>query len=127
MEGGVLRIDVALYGSIARVLGGKHLAQEEVELPEGSTFGDLLRQLYLSPEAVGLVFINAVLHNLPGLQLSLEDPLHEGDHVGIFEVSYVWPYHYRGGAPMSPRLQAYVSTHEYLRHRPRSRPRGGET
>ena len=122
-----MEIEVALYGDIAQALGGKHLAQARLTLPGGATMGDLLQQLGLAPERVGLVFINAVLHNLPGLQLFLEDRLQDGDHVGIFAVSYVWPYHYRGGAPMSPRLQAYVSTHEYLRHRPRPASREGKS
>jgi len=122
-----MELDVALYGPIAAALGGKHLAQEKVELPEGATLETLLRQLNISPREVGLVFVNSVLHNLPGLQLFLQDPLHPGDHVGMFHVSYVWPYHYRGGAPMSPRLQEYVRTHEYLRHHPRSVEAGGES
>ncbi len=122
-----MRIEVAVYGrEIAPYVGGKHLAQRWVELREGATLRDLLTALGIPPEKVGLVFINAVLHDLPGLHLSLGDPLHPNDHVGLFAADYVWPYHYRGGAPMSPRLQAYVRSHDYLRHHPRRSEAGFE-
>ncbi len=112
-------IEVALYGPIAHAGGGKHVAVFEMEIPEPATVGGLLERLGLQAEEIGLVFINHVLHDLPGLHLSLNDELHDGDHIGIFAENYVWPYHYRGGAPMSPKLAEYTSTHDYLRHRPR--------
>jgi len=114
-----MKIEVALYGSIARKAGGRHLKVLSMELPQGARIRDILDKFNLKPEEIGLVFINAVLHDLPGPHLSLEDEVHDGDHVGIFAEDYVWPYHYRGGAPMSPKLKEYVSTHEYLRHRPK--------
>lgn len=115
-----MQVDVSLYGPIAHVAGGKHLASVRVSLPEGARVEDLLERLGLAPDEIGLVFINAVLHDLPGLHLSLTDELHDGDRVGLFAAFYVWPYHYRGGAVMSPKLQEYTATHDYLRHQPKS-------
>jgi sulfur carrier protein ThiS len=115
-----MKISLHLYGTIAHALGGRHIAMQELTLGESTTIGNLLKQLGLQPEEIGLVFVNAVLHDLPGLHISLEDEIHDGDHLGIFASTYVWPYHYRGGAPMSPRLAAYTRTHDYLRHHPPS-------
>ncbi len=115
-----MQIDVALYGrQIASFIGERHLGQRTLELREGATVRDLLAALGVPAEEVGLVFINAVLHDLPGLHLSLDQVLAGGDHVGLFAADHAWPYHYRGGAPMSPRLEAYLRTHDYLRHSPR--------
>ncbi len=115
-----MEVVVSLYGPIARACGGKHLATTRVSLPDNALVKDLLEHLGLSPDEVGLVFINSVLHDLPGLHLSLEDELHHGDRIGLFAAFYVWPYHYRGGAVMSKRLKEYTMTHEYLRHQPRT-------
>ena len=113
-----MKIELALYGSIARKAGGRHIKVLQVELPKGARVHDILNHFGIQPEEIGLVFVNAVLHDLPGLHLSLDDEVHDGDHVGIFAADYIWPYQYRGGAPMSPKLKEYTSTHEYLRHRP---------
>ncbi len=119
-----LNLTVSLYGPIARAGGGHHLASLQVQLPAGSRVRDLLDHLGLRPDDIGLVFINSVLHDLPGLSLSLDDELHDGDRIALFSAFYVWPYHYRGGAKMSPRLREYVTTHEYLRHTPASSTSG---
>ena len=115
-----MAISLHLYGPIARAAGGTHLAMVTLDMGERTTVRDILEHFGISPEEIGLVFVNAVLHDLPGLHISLDDEVHDGDHVGIFAVDYVWPYHYRGGAPMSPKLAEYTRTHDYLRHRPHS-------
>ncbi len=114
-----MEINVSLYGAIARAGGGRHLASLRVYLKPHARVRDLLEHLGLQPEEVGLVFINSILHDLPGLSLSLDDELHNNDRVALFSSMYVWPYHYRGGAVMSSRLREYVATHDYLRHTPR--------
>ncbi|HFC09824.1 MAG TPA: hypothetical protein ENJ54_08270 [Chloroflexi bacterium] len=114
-----MSISLHLYGTIAQHAGGKHIATLTIPLEGTTTVRELLARFSIPPEETGLVFINAVLHDLPGLHLSLDDPVHDGDHVGIFAADYVWPYQYRGGAPMSSKLAAYTQTHDYLRHRPR--------
>ena len=98
-------VDLALYGKIARALGGKHVAQQDVALPDGATVGDLFTFLKISPDEKSFVFINAVLCDLPGLNASWNEPLHDGDHVGVFALGYMWPYQYRNGAPMSESLK----------------------
>ena len=113
-----MNIEVALYGEIARAGGGKHVAVLEMTLPDGAKIRDLLTHLGLKSEDVGLVFVNSVLHDLPGLSVSRDDELHQGDHVGLFAINYVWPYQYRDGTRMSPKLEEEVAQHGYMRHRP---------
>jgi hypothetical protein len=85
--------------------GGKHIAQRTVELPDGACKADLLAELGVLPEERGYLFINAVLYDLPGLETDGLDPLSDGDHVGIFSTTYMWPYQYRDGIPMSESLK----------------------
>ena len=115
-----MNLEVALYGRIARAGGGKHVAVFDVQLPQGAQMKDLLAHLGVKTEEVGLVFVNAVLHDLPGLHVSMEDALHDGDHVGLFAINYVWPYQYRDGARVSPRLREALATQGYMRHRPQT-------
>ena len=94
------------------------MAVFDLQLQQGARIKDLIAHLGLKSEDIGLVFVNSVLHDLPGLQVSREDIIHEGDHIGLFSGNYVWPYQYRDGARMSPRLQAEIAHHGYMRHRP---------
>ena len=112
------KIGVSLYGGIARFAGGKFIAETEVELPEDATLGDLFAKLGLPTDEIGIVFVNAVLHNLPGIMVCENDPVNDGDHVGIFAEDRVWPYQYRDGARMSESLRKAVIDGGYLRHRP---------
>jgi len=112
------KIGVALYGGIARFAGGKFIAEAEVELPANATLGDLFAELGLPQDEIGIVFVDAVLHNLPGIMVCADDPLSDGAHVGIFAVDRVWPYQYRDGARMSESLRKAVADGGYLRHRP---------
>ena len=111
-------IDVALYGGVARFAGGKFIAETTLDLPEGSTLGDLFAELGLPLEEIGIVFVDAVLHNLPGIMVCENDPLYDGAHVGIFAIDRVWPYQYRDGARVSASLKQKLDEDGYLRHRP---------
>ncbi len=97
-------VNVTLYGDIARQAGGKHLATVDLQLPNGADIDTLLEQLSLPPSERGYLFINAVLHDAPGLYASRNDPLEDGDHVGIFSTRHMWPYQYRDGIRMSSSL-----------------------
>jgi hypothetical protein len=101
-------IDVALYGHIAKYGGGTHVAQLKVELPPEAGVGDLLEKLGVAAREKGYIFINAVLADMPGLDVARLEALHDGDHVGIFSISRMWPYQYRDGFPMTERLAEEV-------------------
>ncbi len=101
-------IDVALYGNIAKYGGGTHVAQLKVELPPEACVGDLLVKLGLAACEKGYIIINAVLADMPGLDAARHEALHDGDHVGIFSITHMWPYQYRDGFPMTERLAEEV-------------------
>lgn len=99
------KINVTLYGDIARFGGGKHIANLDLELSPGMTIDRLLSELSIPPAERGYLFINSVLHDMPGLYASQNDPLKEGDHAGIFSIRHMWPYQYRDGIHMSEALK----------------------
>jgi hypothetical protein len=109
-------IDVALYGAIARYAGGRHMRQCTVTLPPGSTLQDLFERLALPAGERGYVFRNAVLCDMPGLNVAGQERLAEGDHVGIFSADRAWPYQYRQGTKVSEALAAALAKRGELRH-----------
>ena len=119
-------VDVALYGDIARCGGGTLVAQLKVDLPEGACVGDLLDKLGVADSARGYVFINAVLADMPGLNVVRPEPLHEGDHVGVFSILHMWPYQYRDGMPMTASLQAATRERGVLHHTYANTPTKGD-
>jgi hypothetical protein len=98
-------INITLYGDIAGYGGGKHIATLDIEVPEGAVIDMLLKEISLPPEERGYLFINSVLHDVPGLYASQGDQLKDGDHVGIFSIRHMWPYQYRQGIHMSQALE----------------------
>ncbi len=109
-------VDVALYGSIAKYGGGTHVAQLKVEMPPEACLGDLLDKLGVGDGERGYIFINAVLADMPGLNVCRPEPLHDADHVGLFSITHMWPHQYRDGIPMKERLQAAMREQGALRH-----------
>ena len=109
-------IDLALYGSLARFGGGKYVAKLKTTLQPKSTIGDLFKKFGISADEKSYVFINAVLCDMPGLNASLNEELHDGDHVGIFSNGYMWPYQYRDGARMSESLREVLDARWALHH-----------
>jgi hypothetical protein len=116
----VITIDVALYGSLAQLAGGKHIASMQVELPEEATKSDLYAKLKIEPDEVGFVFINAILCSMPGVQVELDRPLKEGDHLGIFSTTHMWPYQYRDGIAMTENLKQALDDRGAMHHSYRS-------
>jgi hypothetical protein len=100
-------IEVWLYGPIARYAGeasqGSY-AQLNLEMPVGSTVGDLVRRLGIPAEERGITFVNGNLAALPGLEVDLELVLEDGDRVGISHRKSMWPMQYRFGAQLTPQL-----------------------
>jgi hypothetical protein len=106
-----IQVNVSLYGSLARIAGGRYVGQTTVELRAGACKKDLLAQLGIPAEEKGYLFINAVLCDVPGLTTDGLDPLQDGDHVGIFSKTYMWPYQYRDGVKMSEELRKALQEH----------------
>jgi hypothetical protein len=111
-----ISVNVALYGPLARRLGKRYVASEEIELPAGSMFADLLHHLHIQTEERGYVFINSVLCDVPGLNAAVHQVLNTGDHVGIFSLESMWPYQYRDGIPMSDALKAAMEKFGAMHH-----------
>ena len=109
-------INITLYGDIAAQGGGKYIASLDLELPEGARMQDLFQTIGLAPEDRGYLFINAILHDMPGLYASKEVPLKEGDHVGIFSIRHMWPYQYRDGIRLSDDLKKAMKEHGEMRN-----------
>lgn len=109
-------VDVAIYGTLAHLLGGKFVATREITLPENAKVKKLYAQIGIPPEKTTYVFINAILSDMPGLGVVLEDELHDGDHIGIFSLGYMWPHQYRHGAAISQRVRAALNERGALQH-----------
>jgi molybdopterin converting factor small subunit len=112
----VYNIDIVLYGSIAKALGGKHIAKTDLEVELGTTLGEVIEKLGVNPDEKGYVFINSVLCDVPGLDASCNQVLEDGDHVGIFSLVYMWPYQYRDGARMSEALKQALGESGAMHH-----------
>lgn len=112
----MINVHVTLYGDIAHFAGGKHIASKEVQLHPEACIKDLLHHLGVPPDERGYLFINAVLHDAPGLFASRDASLHEGDHVGIFSTTHMWPYQYRDGIRMSKALEQAIKEHGPIRN-----------
>ncbi|MCX6034073.1 MAG: MoaD/ThiS family protein [Chloroflexi bacterium] len=100
-------IDVWLYGELARYGGEANqgsFANPKVNLPDGSTIGNLLLQLLIPAEARGITFINGELSAMPGLQPDLDHPLRDGDRVAFFHLRSMWPFQYRFGVRMADEM-----------------------
>lgn len=111
-----ITIDVAVYGPLARAVGGKHIATKEVTLNAGVTLGYLRGQLGIKEEDTGYIFINSILCDVPGLNASQNLPLNDGDHIGFFSKVHMWPYQYRDGAPMTQELKEALKERGAMHH-----------
>ncbi|RLD05470.1 MAG: hypothetical protein DRI56_09530 [Chloroflexota bacterium] len=100
----IISVSTTLYGPLAKYGGGKYIAEKNVPLEPESTIADLLNHFKIPPDKKGYLFINAILCDAPGLTASQKEPLHDGDHVGIFSLKHMWPYQYRDGIRMSESL-----------------------
>lgn len=112
----MITIDLAIYGPLARVAGGRLITQTKLKLNNSAKIKDLLKTFNISPDDISYVFINAVLCDVPGLNASLEEPLHDNDHVGVFSKGYMWPYHYREGAFISKNLEIALNNRGTVHH-----------
>ncbi|MEA3351221.1 MAG: hypothetical protein U9Q82_11410 [Chloroflexota bacterium] len=107
----MINIEVAIYGQLAQVFNKKYVSQSHIEIKLGAKVKDLYSYLSISPADTTYIFINAVLCDVPGLNAAYDEPLHDGDHVGIFSTGYMWPYQYRDGAHITDRLREALKKH----------------
>jgi hypothetical protein len=100
-------VDVWLYGTLA-CYGDEarqmSFANLKIQLPEGSTMGDLLARLGMRNEERGITFINGRLSAMPGLQPDMGQILHDGDRIGLFDLKSMWPFQYRHGAMLTDEM-----------------------
>ena len=103
-----MQLEIWLYGPVARYAGeasqGSY-AQLDVQMPIGSTLGDLIDYLGIPREERGITFVNGSLAAMPGLDADLGAILHNGDRIGISHRKSMWPMQYRFGAQATPDLQ----------------------
>ena len=103
-----ITINTWLYGELARYGGNpqnKVFANPQVALLEGARLCDLLAALGIRTEERGITFINGELSAMPGLQIDLNHPLHDGDRVAFFHLRSMWPFQYRHGITMVEEMQ----------------------
>jgi hypothetical protein len=81
-----------------------------------ATLGDLLEKLEIPIEETSFIFLDAVLCDVPGLEIVHNEALKDGSHVGIFSTGYMWPYQYRDGMPMSPPLVSAMNKYGAMHH-----------
>lgn len=110
-----MRIEVWLYGDLAPYAGAgatPTYGNCVIDLPPGAAMRDLLAHLAIPAEKKGVTFINAALADMPGLGADRDHVLQDGDRVGIFSATHMWPFQYRFGARMLPELEAALRTRE---------------
>lgn len=73
-----MKVEVSLYASLAsRLPAGCKGTTCTLVVAEGTTVGGLLDHLAIAPDEPKIVFLN-------GVHARREDPLKEGDRVGVF-------------------------------------------
>ncbi len=119
MDDQFIEVEVWLYGSLKRY-GGEAAqvahAQLNVRLPVGAKMGHLLAQLGMPVAEKGMTFVNSQLTDMPGLLSDLDRELADGDRIGLFSPKTMWPFQYRFGASMSPKLEEDMKRRGAMRH-----------
>jgi len=103
-----IQVEIWLYGSLAPYGGDQAeatFAHLYLDLKAGDKMRDLLNLLGVPQAEKGITFINAVLADMPGLSADLDVQFYDGDRIGMFPTTHMWPYQYRSGARMTPELE----------------------
>jgi sulfur carrier protein ThiS len=113
-----MRVEVWLYGPLAKYGGGEHYVKVEVELSPGATMKDLLDKLGIPEDERGITFVNSQLSAMAGFYPDLDLELEDGDRVGIFHSKSMWPFQYRFGAKLHPKFEESIKKGEvgFLHH-----------
>jgi hypothetical protein len=112
----MIKVNVSLYGSLARFGGGHYVAQVSIELGPCSGKVELLDYLGIPENERGYLFINAILCEVPGMSTGANELLNDGDHIGIFSIDRLFPYHYRDGLPISDGLRKTLNGNGAMHH-----------
>ena len=102
-----INVDVWLYGDLARFAGESSqgsFANLQINLPPGTTVGDLLTKLRMTTEERGFTFINGNLSAMPGIQTDLKHELKAGDRIAFFHLQSMWPFQYRHGVSVTDEI-----------------------
>jgi sulfur carrier protein ThiS len=111
----MINLEVWLYGPLACYGDdptNSAYAQLLLQVPDGTTMGDLLEQLNIPPAEKGITFINGQLSDMPGLAADLQHAFEDGDRIGIFSPRSMWPFQYRFGATVIPELREVLEKRE---------------
>ena len=111
-----IKVNTTIYGKLAKIAGGKHIAIIDLEMPSSTTLGDLLEKLEIPMDETSFIFLDAVLCDVPGLTIVHDESLKDGSHIGIFSTGYMWPYQYRDGMPMSAPLVKAMNKYGAMHH-----------
>lgn len=73
------KVEVELRGPLARYALVSSVGMVTLHIQEGASLGDVLKQLSIPENHLGLLLVN-------GRKVSLEAKLHEGDRVSVYPV-----------------------------------------
>ncbi len=72
-----MKIKVKVFATLRKYASEESSGQQELELAEGATVGQVLGELKIPQAEVAFVFVNSV-------RQKLDEPLTEGDELGVF-------------------------------------------
>lgn len=72
-----MKVQVKVFATLRKYVAKESSGQQELELAEGATVGDVLAELKIPEGEVAFVFVNST-------QQKLEQTLAEGDELGVF-------------------------------------------
>ena len=72
-----MKIKVKVFATLRKYAVDESSGEQEVELAEGATVGQVLGELKIPQAEVAFVFVNSV-------RQKLDEPLAEGDELGVF-------------------------------------------
>ena len=72
-----MKIRVKVFATLRKYGPDESSGQQEVELAEGATVGEVLVKLKIPEEEVAFVFVNST-------RQKLDEPLVDGDELGVF-------------------------------------------
>ena len=72
-----MKIKVKVFATLRKYAADESSGEQELELAEGATVGQVLGELKIPQAEVAFVFVNSV-------RQKLDEPLAEGDELGVF-------------------------------------------
>ncbi len=72
-----MKVQVKVFATLRKYVADESSGEQDLELAEGATVGDALRELKIPEREVAFVFVNST-------RKKLDEPLTEGDELGVF-------------------------------------------